>query len=175
MKKKKRKRSVKYKIGTSLNIIGSILLIVVIALCIPATLPKLMGYKVYTVISGSMEPAIPVGSLVIVGEQAADTIEPDQVIAFYSDIDTGSIITHRVVTNRTVSGEFVTKGDANDQEDVMPVNYDNVIGVVRWSVPYLGDLVTMLSSTGGKIAAAFSIAAAVLLEIVGGLLKKDEE
>ena len=62
----KKKKSAKQKTGTVFSILGTILLILIILLCIPATVPKLMGYKVYTVITGSMEPAILTGSLVLV-------------------------------------------------------------------------------------------------------------
>ena len=49
-----------------LNAIGEVILAVVLLCCIPLTLPRLAGYEIYEVISGSMEPAIPTGSLVYV-------------------------------------------------------------------------------------------------------------
>lgn len=174
MKKTKEKKSTKHKIGTIFSVLGTVLLVLVILLCIPATVPKLMGYKVYTVITGSMEPAIPTGSLVLIHEKAPETIETGEVIAFYSNIDTGSIITHRVVTNKTVSGEFITKGDANAAEDMLPVAYDNVIGVVKLSVPYLGQIMSMLATNMGKVMAVCTIVAALLLHVIAGILKKDE-
>ena len=39
--------------------LGTVLLILLVALCLPLTLPRVMGYDIYTVVSGSMEPAIP--------------------------------------------------------------------------------------------------------------------
>ena len=170
----KKKKSAKQKTGTVFSILGTILLILIILLCIPATVPKLMGYKVYTVITGSMEPAIPSGSLVLVLEKAPETIETDEVIAYYSSIDTGSIITHRVVTNKTVSGEFITKGDANEAEDMLPVSYDNVIGVVKLSVPYLGQIMSALATNTGKVLAVCAIVAAILFHIVAGILKSEK-
>ena len=46
--------------------VGIILLIVIIAICVPLIVPKTMGYQLYTVVSGSMEPAVPTGSLVYI-------------------------------------------------------------------------------------------------------------
>ena len=79
--------------------LGTVLLTVLILACIPLTLPKAFGFQMYTVISGSMEPAIPTGSLVYVRYEEPDTIVKDDVIAFYSNNADGSIITHRVVSN----------------------------------------------------------------------------
>jgi signal peptidase I len=149
------------------NITGGLLLILVILLCIPLTIPRLFGCQIYHVISGSMEPAIPTGSVVYVKEVEADTIETNDVIAFYSDTDSGAIITHRVVSNRIVSGEFVTKGDANDAEDVTPVSYDRLLGKVVLSVPYLGAALALVATTKGKISVGCLIIAAVILMVLG--------
>ena len=46
--------------------VGIILLIAIIAICVPLIVPKTMGYQLYTVVSGSMEPAVPTGSLVYI-------------------------------------------------------------------------------------------------------------
>ena len=149
------------------NITGGLLLILVILLCIPLTIPRLFGCQIYHVISGSMEPAIPTGSVVYVKEVEADNIETNDVIAFYSDTDSGAIITHRVVSNRIVSGEFVTKGDANDAEDVTPVSYDRLLGKVVLSVPYLGAVLALVATTTGKISIGCLIIAAVILMVLG--------
>ena len=81
--------------------LGTILLIVLILGCIPLTVPKAFGYNIYTVISGSMEPAIPVGSLVYVKYQEPETIQKKKMLLhFYGAKDASSIVTHRVVTNK---------------------------------------------------------------------------
>ena len=109
--------------ATVCSVVGTILLALVIVVCIPLTVPRIAGYQIYTVISGSMEPAIPTGSLVYVRNTAPSGIEKGDVIAFYGSLENGSIITHRVVSNNSVSGEFVTKGDANAKEDMEPVSH----------------------------------------------------
>ena len=134
-----------------------------IVLCIPLTLPKVFGYEMYTVISGSMEPEIPIGSLVCIkGTEPADAKEGD-VIAFYGARDSAAIVTHRVVENHVVMGEIITKGDANQTNDMNPVDYDNFIGRVELSIPKLGLAAQIFTSFEGKVAAAGVIGLAVIL------------
>ncbi len=145
------------------NITGGLLLILVILLCIPLTIPRLFGCEIYHVISGSMEPTIPTGSVVYVKEIEASDLQKDDVIAYYSSDENGAIITHRIVQNRVVSGEFITKGDANEKEDLTPVTYDRLIGKVVLSIPFLGRVLTMISGTSGKIFVACLIVLASFL------------
>ena len=164
-KKKKNKRQ--KKTGRRLNGIGLVLLLLVIAVCVPLTVPRILGYQVYHVISGSMAPAIPTGSLVYVKSTPAAEIQKEDVIAFYSAADTGAIITHRVVENHTVSGEFITKGDANKQNDPMPVEYEYLLGKVVLSIPVLGELLAMAASMQGKIAVACMIGGSIVFFLLG--------
>ena len=64
------------------SVSGTLILISVIAVCIPITLPKLMGYEIYDIVSGSMEPEIPVGSVIYVKAAAPEDIQEGDVIAF---------------------------------------------------------------------------------------------
>ena len=132
-----------------LGILSTILLLSLVLLCLPLTVPRLLGYQVYSVISGSMEPAIPTGSLVYIGEVEPAEVAEGEVIAFYGARDSASIITHRVVENRVVTGEFVTRGDANQTKDMNPVPYENVIGKVVRSVPGGGVMAEMFTSREG--------------------------
>lgn len=131
--------------------IGKLILIIVILFCIPLTIPKVLGYQVYHVISGSMQPDIPINSVVYVEKKEAAQIQKGDIIAFYSVSDSGAIITHRVVKNQVVSGQFVTKGDANNKEDIAPVPYEYVIGKVVLSVPLLGGVFSVMTTLIGKI------------------------
>ena len=88
--------------ATVCSVVGTILLALVIVVCILLTVPRIAGYQIYTVISGSMEPEIPTGSLVYVKNTAPSGIEKGDVIAFYGSLENGSIITHRVVSNNSV-------------------------------------------------------------------------
>ena len=114
---------------------GTIILVLVILACLPLTLPRLAGYSLYSVISGSMEPEIPVGSLVLIHDADPVYVEEGDVIAFYGAADSSAVITHRVVSNSPVVGEIITKGDANAERDMNPVDYENFIGKVEHVVP----------------------------------------
>lgn len=96
------------------------------------------GYEVRIVQSGSMEPAISTGSVVIVKDQSTYTI--GDVITFGGE-RTGSIpTTHRIMEEVIQSGEraFITKGDANESADLELVRESSVRGVVIVSIPFLG-------------------------------------
>ena len=110
--------------------LGTLLIIVLIAVCVPLTVPQFWGYHVYAVVTGSMEPEIPVGSLVYIQRSDAAQAQPGDVVAFYGARDSAAIITHRVVENHVVMGEIITKGDANQTNDMNPVAYENFIGTV---------------------------------------------
>ena len=111
------KKTKKSPVAAACSALGTALLILLIVICLPLTVPKAFHYHVYTVISGSMEPAIPTGSLVYIKEMEPKDVQVDDVIAFYGTKDAASIITHRVVENRVLMGEFITKGDANATKD----------------------------------------------------------
>ena len=170
-----KKRHKKSPVPAICSVLGTAILIFVIVLCIPFTIPKVLGGQIYTVISGSMEPAIPVGSLVYVEGIAPEDVQENDVIAFYGGRDANAIITHRVVENRIIMGEFITKGDANQTNDMNPVQYDNLLGRVEWSVPEVGVIAQMLTGMEGKIAAGSMIGLAVVLHLIAGVLEKKED
>jgi signal peptidase len=87
--------------------------------------------QLFAVESGSMQPAIPLGSLVVTSPQA--TYSPSEVITFYSG---NTVATHRIVATEDAS--YITKGDANKTNDPRLVTPEMVIGKVLFSVPYLG-------------------------------------
>lgn len=154
--------------------LGTLLLTALVVICLPLTVPRLFGYHIYTVVSGSMEPAIPTGSLVYIREELPEEMAAGDVIAYYGARDSTSIITHRVVENRVVMGEFITKGDANLTEDMNPVPYDNLIGRVVRSVPGAGKVAAVFTSTQGKVMAGCAVFAAVLLHLLASALEAIE-
>ena len=127
-----------------------------------------MGYEIYHVISGSMEPQIPVGSVIYVAAAAPEDVLENDVIAFWSN---DSVVTHRVMSNRMVEGEFVTKGDANEAEDINTVPYENLIGQVKYHIPILGDLMVILTGTVGKIYLLGFAACGVMLNMLASRLR----
>ena len=150
------------------NLFGTLILIAVIVTALPLTIPRYMGYEIFDVISGSMEPAIPVGSVVYISEVQPEEVEEGEVIAFHKDA--GPVL-HRVVENRFVVGEFVTKGDANPQEDFSTVPYDALIGRVARHIPYLGSFYSLYASSVGKLYALTFAACGVMFNILAGRLR----
>lgn len=148
-----------------------LLLVTVVGLCIPMIVPRLFGYEVYTVVSGSMEPAIPVGSAIYLQAVAPETVTVGDVIAFYRG---RGVVTHRVVENRTVSGEFITKGDANEENDMEPVPYSAVLGRMAGSVPVLGTVMAVCSGTMGKAYLAGGVAGALFLQLLAAMMRKGQ-
>ena len=150
------------------SIIGTAILIGVIILLIPMSTPRLFGYDMYNVVSGSMAPEIPVGSMIFVEAVDSGELKEDDIIAFYRN---GSVITHRVVENNILEGKITTKGDANNTEDMAPVTYKEVIGRVRFHIPILGDLSSHLTSSFGKIYLLALIVLGLLLHLLAVRLR----
>lgn len=105
----------------------------------------ILGYNYKTVLTGSMEPAIPVGSIIITKEQSSYEIE--DIISFQEE---GAIITHRIIT---IDRErYITKGDANNVADTEEVQQKQILGKVILTIPLLGYLVMWLMSPVGIIS-----------------------
>lgn len=105
----------------------------------------ILGYNYKTVLTGSMEPAIPVGSIVITKEQSS--YEMEDIISFQEE---GAIITHRIIT---IDRErYITKGDANNVADTEEVQQKQILGKVILTIPLLGYLVMWLMSPVGIIS-----------------------
>jgi signal peptidase len=86
------------------------------------------------VFSGSMEPAIPVGSVVVIKPADPETLKIGDIICFKLSQPTS--ITHRII-NITNEG-FITKGDANEDPDQWIVKRENVIGKAVFTIPFIG-------------------------------------
>ncbi|WP_050637368.1 signal peptidase I [Candidatus Stoquefichus sp. SB1] len=105
----------------------------------------ILGYNYKTVLTGSMEPVIPVGSIVITKEQSS--YEMEDIISFQEE---GSVITHRIIS---IDRErYITKGDANNVADTEEVQQKQILGKVILTIPLLGYLVMWLMSPVGIIS-----------------------
>lgn len=118
-------------------------------------IPTLAGNKILTVLSGSMEPAIHTGDVVIVRPLSPEEeIREGDVITFRTKEKADMLITHRVRGIVSVNGvpkAYVTKGDANDSEDLSTVARTQVVGKYAWRIPYFGYLVSFLRKPLGII------------------------
>jgi len=152
--------------------VGTILLVLIILMFVPLTVPKLLGYQPYTVVSGSMEPAIATGSLVYVRDVEPEAVVAKDVIAYYGGRDRDSVITHRVVENNVSDREFITKGDANSANDVTPVPYHNLLGRVEVTIPSLGYVAQLLTIREGKLTMIGMIGVAMVLSLIAAKLNR---
>ena len=156
------------RLGTVCSVFGLALLLLVILICLPLTVPRMFGYELYAIVSGSMEPAIPVGSVVYAKEISPGEIAAGDVIVFYGGHDSTTVITHRTVENHLEEQELLTKGDANEGNDMLPIAYHNVIGKVALSIPLLGFLLPLVTDFSGKLYLAGILGAGVLFRVLGG-------
>lgn len=168
MNKDKKQRK-KWVLPAFCNLIGTLILLAVILSCIPVTVPKLMGYESYNVVSGSMEPEIPVGSIIFVKPVEPVAVSEGDVIAFQSG---DSVVTHRVTKNQQVEGQFTTKGDANAEEDMNTVPYGALLGRVERHYPMLGALLGLYGSTLGKVYVLCFAACGAMLNILASRMRE---
>jgi len=96
----------------------------------------MLGWSPVAVLSGSMAPRIDSGDIVVAAPYQGQELGPGAVIVFDSHTSDGRI-THRIV-DVLPSGEYVTRGDANGRIDTTAVAADDVVGVGRLLVPFLG-------------------------------------
>ncbi len=147
---------------------GTLILAAVLLSCLPVTVPRLLGYAVYNVVSGSMEPEIPVGSIAFVKEAPPEEIREGDVIAFYRE---DSTVIHRVTDVSPERREFITKGDANAGEDFDAVPYDAVIGRVERHFPGIGQVMVLYTSGIGKISLICFAACGVALNLLANQIR----
>lgn len=126
------------------NILSTLITVTVVVLVIALLAVRVAGFKLYTIESGSMEPSYPVNSLVVVKQAEFEDIEIGDVIT-YKMSSAGVTVTHRVTEINEDNESFTTKGDANEQEDAAPVQYEDVVGVVIFDIPKLGVAVSFIT------------------------------
>ena len=151
------------------NLLGTLVLLLVIAAFLPLAIPRFAGYEAYEVVSGSMEPEIPVGSVVYVKYAEPQDVAEEDVIAFQSG---SSVVVHRVLQNKVVEGEFITKGDANEAEDLRAVDYSELIGRVEYHFPVVGRLMSLYAMRVGKIYMLLIAGCGVMLNMLAGSLRR---
>ena len=123
------------------NIVTGVIVALAVLLAVALLGVRLIGFQVFAVLSGSMEPTYHVGSLIYVKDVDYTQLEAGDVITFMLDEDT--VATHRiveVVPDETDSSvlRFRTKGDANEAVDGSLVHYKNVVGTPVFTIPKLG-------------------------------------
>lgn len=123
--------------GLSAGLLGFVILVGVLAIVVPAV----TGSTPMTVLTRSMTPTYPPGTLVIVRPVDAKDIRIGMPITYQLESGKDIFVTHRVIAiSHSSNGKttFTTKGDANGAADEKPVMPVQVRGEVWYSIPYLG-------------------------------------
>lgn len=124
-------------VGVSIGVLG---LVVALALVL-VVVPKLSGSTPLTVLTGSMEPTLPPGTLLVVRPVDTADVRVGDVVTYQIESGRPEVISHRVVevaSSSDGSTTFVTKGDANGSADEAPVRPEQVRGELWYSVPWVG-------------------------------------
>jgi signal peptidase len=127
--------------------------------------PAVINGRALTVLTSSMEPGYPPGTLVVVAPTAPDDIRIGDVLTYQLESGKATLVTHRVIEIGTSTADgtrtFTTKGDNNDIPDADPVQEVQVVGTVLYAIPYLGYVNTAVNG---------DLRALIVPVIVGGLL-----
>lgn len=165
--------------GTASTIILALAVVLCLAVSIQVTTNgyvDLFGFSVFRVVTGSMEPTLPVGSILLSHSEPIENIQKEDIVCFRS-LETGRfghIVTHRVravLEDENGNIYLETKGDANLAADAIPVQQDNLIGRVVW---YSGEgsfLQSVMSFITGKVGFLSCIVFPILL--MTGLILRD--
>ncbi len=148
-----KRKNIEIKLKNILNIIIYIILIIImtynISLIIQSVLnpnktPSFLGIKTYVIISGSMEPNIQIGDIVITKEE--NNLQIGDIISYRKG---HSVITHRISQiNKNENGDitYKTKGDNNNTEDSEEIANGDIEGKVVKIIPKLGKISLVLQN-----------------------------
>jgi signal peptidase I len=111
------------------------------------------GLQLLAVMSGSMEPTIPVGGIVAIRPVSASDLKVGDAITFVNLSNPDVLVTHRIVSIELRDGQtmLTTKGDANDSVDALSAPASRAVGRVDFALPYLGYLMVWLGTPVAKI------------------------
>lgn len=134
------------------DIISAVLVGLVVLVAVGLLLLRVMGYQVYNVVSGSMEPTYSVGDLIYVKSVDPDAVKVGDPITFVLN-ENLVVATHRVIRIDAENRHFYTKGDANETADAAPVHFNNLIGIPTVSIPKLGYVSDFVQNPPGTYVA----------------------
>lgn len=118
------------------NIFSAVIYVLIIAAVIAAVVFLISGMRLFCIQTGSMEPAYPVGSMIVVEKVGPEQLGEGDVVTY--SLSGGTVVTHRVIGIDRENRLLTTKGDNNNVADVTAVGFENVIGRVIFCVPYIG-------------------------------------
>jgi signal peptidase len=118
---------------------------------LPAALPAL-GHQIFVVRGASMEPVIPLGSVVLVHAVDPASVQVGQIVTYR--LPQGTVVTHRVTAiSNGPELEFNTKGDASASADPAAIPASEIVGGVEATVPNVGFFIYVIGSPMGAVVA----------------------
>ncbi|WP_432545864.1 signal peptidase I [Kineococcus sp. SYSU DK004] len=129
-----------------------------------SVVPVAAGWTPHVVLSGSMEPNLRTGDVVVTAPLPADRLRSGLVVLFADPHRPGRTLLHRVSERR--GDELVTRGDANAVPDPVPVSVQEVDGVARLRVPGVGLPVAWLRGAPVTAPAAAAVGLVALAAVV---------
>lgn len=154
------------------NIISALLAVVLLALASVLIIPYFMGYTELAVLTGSMQPTLPVGTLIYVKETDPAQLDVGDVVTYRLDGDT--MVTHRVIEINPEAQTLITQGDANEDPDG-EITFDRIVGKMDFSIPYLGYISMNIRTPMGIVSICGVLVVIILLTFIPEIFSKDEE
>lgn len=149
------------------------LAIVTLALLLIISIFPVPGnYQVKVVLSGSMEPDIMIGSIVII--KPAKIYDVGDVITFGKDNKSEVPVTHRIIERKEEFGvvSYITKGDANKSGDPGEVKQNEIIGKVLFDVPHIGYILDFAKKPKGFFVLVIIPAALIALGEISKIIRE---
>lgn len=127
------------------------------ALALLVAVPLVFGARPFTVLTGSMEPAIGAGDVVIEERISPLEAELGDVVTFKDPEDQSRLITHRVRSVRRDGSHlwFVTQGDANTGSERWRIEAGGELGRVLYAIPWVGHLAVLTQTRTGLLLVLF--------------------
>ncbi|MEV4687386.1 signal peptidase I [Microbacterium sp. LWH3-1.2] len=147
-------KSLLHYLAVSLS--ASILVLLLAVAVAVVGLPVVVGGSAMTVLTQSMEPGLPHGTLVVIRPTPVDEIRVGDVVTYQISSGEAAVVSHRVVSKTYADGEltFVTKGDNNDSVDPAPVKPVQIRGTLWYSLPLLGWVNNVLNGSNRAVVLA---------------------
>lgn len=147
----------------SVTISAAFLILISAVAILVVVVPHLVGGTALTVLTNSMAPRFPPGTLIVIKPTPIDEISIGSVLTYQIESGKPAVISHRVIERRiTENGDvtFITKGDNNTDADPNPVTAIQVKGTLWFAIPGLG---WVNNAVNGE-------ARGIIVPIVAGLL-----
>ena len=144
--------------GGLLTLVMSVMLVIFVAM----TVLRFTGGELLAVRTGSMEPEMSPGDLLISREADPRTVRRGDVITFRVPSEDNTLVTHRVTSVQDDGNTFTTKGDANETADPFTTEAEDVLGTKWFVLPGIGRAVVFLASPIGT-ALLLGIPAAIYI------------